>query len=121
MNTYNVNKRRDGQSFEHSYRIFALDFAAAKKQFAIDMTKDNHEKSNDIVLLCAEIDGVPLSGWYDLQASTIKKISDPDFPGAIIHDYSLSDMYLVVSQEDINEGFDRFIEDVYTWELLDNQ
>ena len=120
MNTYNVTKKRDGQSAKHDYQIYALDFAAAKKQFASDMTKDNYEKSNNFVFLWAEIDSVPLNGWYDLQASTIRTLSDPDCPGTVIHDYARSEMHLFCSQEDIDEGFEKWNEDVWTWEILDN-
>jgi len=113
MNTYNVNKKRDGQLFKHDYQIFALDFAAAKKQFASDMTKDNYEKSNDINWLSAEVDGVPVDGFYDLQASTI--VGDDES-----NDYKNSDMYLFCSQESIDDGFEKWNEDVWTWELEDN-
>jgi len=113
MNTYNVNKKRDGQLFKHDYQIFALDFAAAKKQFASDMTKDNYEKSNDINWLSAEVDGVPVDGFYDLNASIIVGNDESN-------DYKNSDMYLHCSQESIDEGFEKWNEDVHTWEILDN-
>jgi len=102
MNTYNVTKKRDGQSSKHDYQIFALDFAAAKKQFSSDMTKGNYEKSNDINWLSAEVDGVDVDGFYDMNASIG------------------SDMYLHCAQEDIDEGFEKWNEDVWTWELEDN-
>jgi len=113
MNTYNVTKKRDGQSSKHDYQIFATDFEAAKKQFSSDMTKDNYEKSNDINWLSAEGDGVPVDGFYDLQASTI--VGDDES-----NDYTKSEMHLVVSQEDIDDGFEKWNEDVWTWEILDN-
>ena len=112
MNTYNVTKKRDGQSSKHDYQIFALDFAAAKKQFASDMTKGNYEKSNDINWLSAEVDGVDVDGFYDLNASII--VGDEST------DYAESEMHLVVSQEDIDDGFEKWNEDVHTWEILDN-
>ena len=51
MKTYNIYKKRDGQSFEFWKDIYTSNFDEAKKQFAEMMTNDNWEKSNNTVWL----------------------------------------------------------------------
>lgn len=117
MNTYNIYKKRDGQSFKLWSEIYASSFDEAKKIFAHNMTKDNWEKSNDICWLTIEEDGVP-TGFYDLGQSIV--VANEETGEA---DYTHEDTELVVFclEEDIKNGFDYWNEDVYTWELRDNE
>jgi len=110
---YPIYKKRDGQSFNQVSYIYADSFDAAKKEFAKNMTNDNWEKSNNIVWLDKENDGVEQTGWYDLDASKLVSFDDEN-EGT---DYKNSKMELFCSEDAINEGFDRWNEDVYTWEL----
>ena len=103
MKNYPIYKKRDGQSFNEVAVIYADSFADAKKQFAKQMTDDNHYKSNDVVWMDQKTDGVKVSGWYD-------------FNGGRPLDDEAED-YLMVSESDILDGFDSWSEDVYTWEL----
>ncbi|HEY6143784.1 MAG TPA: hypothetical protein VIV55_10270 [Flavobacterium sp.] len=117
---YPIYKKRDGQNFKYSGFLFAESFEKAKKQFALDMTNRNWEKSNDIVWLTKEEDKVSENGWYDLSQSWFRLThpdegdeteGEPDFTDAI--------MELICSEASIQEGFDSWNEDVYTWELRD--
>jgi hypothetical protein len=93
---YPIYKKRDGQSFNEVSYIYADSFEAAKKEFALNMTKDNWEKSNNIVWLEKGKDDVDTTGWWDLNY-------DPK--------------ELFCSEESIKEGFESWSEDVYTWEI----
>ena len=108
---YPIYKKRDGQCFNYVSYIFAESFEEAKRQFAKNMTKDNWEQSNNIVWLDKEIDGVEKTGWYDLDSSVLHGNEDGEI------NYSESKMELFCSEESINEGFDSWSEDVWTWEL----
>lgn len=108
---YPIYKKRDGQCFNYVSYIFAESFEEAKRQFAKNMTKDNWEQSNNIVWLDKESDGVEKTGWYDLDSSVLHGNEE----GQI--NYSESKMELFCSEESINEGFDSWNEDVWTWEL----
>lgn len=119
MNTYNIYKKRDGQSFELWGDIYASNFDEAKKQFAKNMTNDNWEKSNDIVWLDKEEDGVDENGWFDINASVLVEKQDPTDEDYTITDYANSEMELFCSEKSIEDGFDSWNEDVYTWELRD--
>jgi len=112
---YPIFQKRDGQSFKQVSYIYSDSFDAAKKEFAKNMTNDNWEKSNNIVWLDKENDGVEQTGWYDLDASTLISL-DEESEGV---DYANSEMYLFCSEDAINEGFDTWNEDVYTWEIRD--
>jgi hypothetical protein len=109
---FNIYKKRDGQSFELKGNIYTDTFENAKKEFAENMTKDNWEKSNDIVWLSKENDGVE-SGWYDMSSSAIVYNQD----GTI--NENESELQLFCLENDIKEGFDTWSEDVYTWEIRD--
>ena len=111
---YPIYKKRDGQSFKEVSYIYADSFEAAKKEFAKNMTNDNWEKSNNIVWLDKENDGVEQTGWYDLDASLYgffeegsENEGDPNYKDGM--------MELFCSEDAINEGFDSWSEDVYTW------
>ena len=117
MNYYNIYKKRDGQLFKLVGEIYASNFSEAKKKFASNMTDCNHSLSNDIIQLSKEEDGVDVSGWYDLSGSILAETENPHDKDDTITDYKNSDMELVCSNDDINEGFDYWSEDVYTWEL----
>ena len=119
MSTYSIYKKRDGQSFEFWTDIYASNFDEAKKQFAEMMTNDNWEKSNNTVWLDKEEDGVDETGWYDLDGSVVVLKEDPEDDFYKIADYANSEMYLFCSEKEIEEGFDYWNEDVYTWELRD--
>lgn len=109
---YTIFKKRDGQSYKQVSYIYADSFDAAKKQFAKQMTDDNWNKSNDIVWLDKEREGVKISGWYDFNSGR------PDFNEETDkYDADDAENYLMVSEDAINEGFDSWNEDVYTWEL----
>ena len=111
---YPIYKKRDGQSFEQVSYIFADSFEDAKKEFAENMTKDNHNKSNNIVWLDEKQDGVPQTGWYDLDSSICVANEEDGI------DYANSKLELFCSEESIKEGFDSWTEDVYTWELRES-
>ena len=118
---YPIFKKRDGQSFNEVGTIYAASFNEAKKEFALNMTKDNWNKSNNIVWLDKEADGVDVTGWYDLDLSwfgfTHPDNGDDTEGDPIYSSDKGAIMELFCSEEAINEGFDIWIEDVYTWEL----
>ena len=73
-------------------------------------------KSNNIVWLDIENDGVEQTGWYDLDASIYGFFEEgTEKEGAPNYKYGMMD--LICSEDAINEGFDSWSEDVYTWEL----
>lgn len=111
MNYYKVEKKRDGQNWKPFNEIYASSFDEAKKQFAKDMTEDNWHKSNNIVWLNAG-HGVKVSGWYDLNSG--KVVYDEE-----TENWEATDECLLVSEEQINEGFDFWSEDVYCYRVLD--
>jgi len=115
MKTYNIYKKRDGQSFELINEIYASDFTEAKKTFAKNMTEDNHSKSNNIVLLSKDDDGVDVTGWYDFNGT----IPTFDEETETYNSAEAADC-LLVSQEDIDNGFEFWVEDVYQWVIIDN-
>ena len=119
MKTYNIYKKRDGQSFELWLYICESNFDEAKKKFAEMMTNYHWEKSNDIVWLDKEDDGVEETGWFDLNGSVLVQKEDPTNKNYTINDYANSEMDLFCSEKEIEEGFDSWNEDVYTWELRD--
>jgi hypothetical protein len=108
MKTFDIFKKRDGQGFKVESSIFASDFEEAKKIFAKNMTNDNWEKSNNIVWLKKEEDGVPATGWYDLNASILTEGEEGET------DYAASQLELFCSEESIEVGFDSWSEDCYT-------
>ena len=110
---YPIYKKRDGQSYEQVSYIYTDSFEEAKKQFAKKMTDDNWEKSNNIIWLKQKEDGVELTGWYDLNCSILHGNDEGEI------NYSESKMELFCSEEAINEGFDSWNEDVYTWKIED--
>lgn len=118
---YPIFKKRDGQHFKEVGSIYATSFAEAKKEFAQNMTKDNWEKSNGIVWLDKETDGVDVTGWYDLDCSLFGYTHPDNGDNTEGEPIYSSDrgaiMELFCSEEAINEGFDSWYEDVYTWEL----
>lgn len=114
MSTFKILKKRDGQDWKEVSDIYANDFESAKKQFAHNMTKDNHEKSNNIVFLSAD-EGAPCDGWYDFNAGT--PVFDDTKDKYVAE--TLEDV-LFCSQADIDKGFSQWNEDVYTWKLQNN-
>jgi hypothetical protein len=109
---YPIFKKRDGQHFKEVSYIYATSFDEAKKEFALNMTKDNWEKSNNIFWLNKENDGVKESGWYDFNGGSPTFNQETEQ-----YDADEAKNCLLVSEDDINEGFDTWNEDVYTWEL----
>jgi hypothetical protein len=107
-----IYKKRDGQSFERVSYIYSDSFENAKKEFAVNMTKDNYHLSNNIQWLDKDTDKVPVTGWYDLDYSSFDYDAEgnPDYTNA-------THLELICSEDAINEGFDNWSEDVYTWEL----
>lgn len=116
MNYYKVEKKRDGQNWKPFNEIYASSFEEAKKQFAKDMTQDNWNKSNNIQWV-KDTEGVKKTGWYDFNA--INRHSEPTVWNEETEKWENADDLLLVSEEQINEGFDFWSEDVYQWRLLD--
>lgn len=114
MNTYNIYKKRDGQSFKLWSDIYASNFDEAKKEFAQRMTQDNHNKSNNIQWLTKEEDGVRETGWYDFSGGVPLYNENTEK-----YDADEAEDFLFETEENINEGFDTWREDVHTWELRD--
>lgn len=111
MNYYKVEKKRDGQNWKPFNEIYASSFEEAKKQFAKDMTQDNWNKSNNIEWI-KDSEGVKKTGWYDFNAGSPIWNEETE-------KWENADDLLLVSEEQINEGFDFWSEDVYSWRLLD--
>jgi hypothetical protein len=109
---YPIYKKRDGQSFKEVGSIYAASFEEAKKEFALNMTKDNHNLSNNIQWLDKDEDGVKVTGWYDFQGGS--PLFDEETGK---YNTEESEKFLLLSEEVINDGFDSWTEDVYTWEL----
>lgn|SRR3990167_3261964 len=102
---YPIFKKRDGQDWKEVSYIYASSFDEAKKIFAQNMTKDNGEKSNNIVWLSPNDEDtkykIEEEGWYDMEDIS-RKTGQPN---------------IFVSKAAIDEGFDGWSEDVYSWEL----
>ena len=111
MNYYKVEKKRDGQNWKPFNEIYASSFAEAKKQFAKDMTEVNWHKSNNIQWV-KDTEGVKKTGWYDFNAGSPIWNEETE-------KWENADDLLLVSEEQINEGFDFWSEDVYSWRVLD--
>jgi hypothetical protein len=111
---YPIYKKRDGQSYEQVSYVYSDSFEDAKKQFAKRMTEDNHNLSNDIQWLDKETDGVNETGWYDFSGGYPTRDERTEKYEA---DEAVA--YLFCSEEAIDEGFDSWNEDVYTWEIKD--
>ena len=111
MNYYKVEKKRDGQQWKPFNEIYASSFEEAKKQFAKDMTQGNWSKSNNIQWV-RDTEGVQKTGWYDFNGGSPVWNEETE-------KYENADDLLLVSEEQINEGFDFWNEDVYSWRLLD--
>jgi hypothetical protein len=112
MKDYKIYKRRDGQGFEFFGSIYADGLKEAKKIFARRMTEDNWNQSNNIQWLDSEEDGVEETGWYDFSGGTPSYNEDTE-------KYNVEEArdFLLVSEKDIEKGFDCWREDVYTYEL----
>ena len=116
MKTFDIYIKRDGQSFKKHNYIYAETFEEAKKIFANDMTKDNFEKSNNIVWLTKENDGVE-TGFYDLDCSIV---AFNEKTGEYDYSHKNTELEIFCLDKDIQEGFEYWNEDVYTWELRNN-
>jgi hypothetical protein len=112
MKTYNIYKKRDGQSFKNVSSILADNFTEACKKFARQMTDDNWNQSNNVQWLTKEDDGVNETGWYDFGGGLPLFNEETEK-----YDADEAANFLLVSEKDINEGFSSWSEDVYTWEL----
>lgn len=112
MKTYNIYKKRDGQSFKEVSYILADNFDEACKIFAKQMTDDNHNQSNNIQWLDKDRDGVLETGWYYFDGGSPVFNEDTEK-----YDADEAADFLLASEEAINAGFDTWNEDVYTWEL----
>jgi hypothetical protein len=112
MKTYNIYKKRDGQSFKEAGDIFASNFKEAKQIFAKQMTDDNHNQSNNVQWLDKDEDGVKETGWYDFNAGSPTKFEDTQK-----YDPKEAEDFLLISEKDISKGFSRWNEDVYTWAI----
>ncbi len=119
MIIYEIYKKRDGQSFKLFGEITAPNFDMAKKKFASKLTGEDYLLFNNIIGLSKEVHGVDEDGLYDLDKSIIIEKEDPENTRYMIPDYANSDMELHCSKEAIEDGFDTWSEDVYTWELRD--
>jgi hypothetical protein len=112
LKEYPIFKKRDGQDYKEIGYIYTDTFENAKKQFAKQMTNDNHNLSNNIVWLDAEDDGVDETGWYDFNGGCPARCEETEK-----FDADEAADFLMVSKKVIDEGFDSWSEDVYTWEL----
>jgi len=112
---YPIYKKRDGQDFKEVSYIYSDSFEAAKKQFAKQMTEDNHNQSNDVQWLDKDIDGVDETGFYDFSGGSAAYDEETEK-----YDNEEAANYLMVTEAAINEGFDSWREDVYTWELRES-
>lgn len=101
---YPIYKKRDGQDWKLETTIYASSFDEAKKEFAKLMTDKNWSVSNNVVWLNPNDEDnqykIREEGWYDLDSTD--RNGNPE---------------LIKSKEDIEQGFDSFSEDVYSWEL----
>ena len=116
MKTFNIYKKRDGQSFKQVSSIYADTFEEAQKEFAHNMTKDNHNQSNNIVWLDAETDGVNVTGFYDFNGGCATFVDETEK-----YDANEAADFLFVSEEAIKAGFSSWSEDVYTWEIRETK
>ena len=112
MKTYNIYKKRDGQSFKVIGDIYASNFKQAKQIFATQMTEENWSLSNNIQWLDKEEDGVNETGWYDFNAGIPAKFEDTEK-----YDAKEAEDFLLISEKDVLKGFSRWNEDVYTWAI----
>lgn len=115
MKTYKIYKKRLGQNFQEVGEIYTDGWIKAKKQFARQMTDDNHNLSNNIQWLDRKEDGVNESGWYDFNGGTPLYNEDLEK-----YDADEAKDFLMVSEKEINKGFDFWSEDVHVWELRKN-
>lgn len=115
MKTYNIYKKRDGQDYKLVSEIHADSFENAKKEFAKNMTEGNHELSNNVQWLDKDQDGVKETGWYDFSGGSANYNEETEK-----YDADEAEDFLLVSEEVINEGFDTWNEDVYTWQLRED-
>ena len=107
---YPIYKKRDGKGFKEVGRIYSISFEDAKKEFAQNIANDL-QNTCDVVYLTKK-DGASEEGFYNLSFG--RPIYDEE---AEKYDTeSLKDSFLV-SQSAIDEGFECWSEDVYTWEL----
>lgn len=101
MKTFNIYKKRDGQSWKEVGEYFADSFEEAKKQFAkncwYDLLEGKH--GDNYVHLEPESDGVTESGIYYLNGRPNEEL-DCFFPAS-----------------NLDEGIEFFNEDVYSWEI----
>jgi hypothetical protein len=111
-----IYKKRDGQSFKEVGSIYTDNFENAKKEFAENMTKGNWEKSNDVVWLDNDADGVGVTGWYDFGGGRATFNEETEK-----YDADEAEDFLLVSDADIKEGFSSWSEDVFTWEVRNNK
>lgn len=111
MKTFNIYKKRDGQHFVQSGYIYADNFVEAQKSFAQNCANDLHKESYLCSLESKDFDKDGFgAGFYHNEGLVWNEDGDK-----IIVEESEIECFL--SQDAIDEGFDCFSEDVYTWEL----
>lgn len=104
MKTFNIYKKRDGQSFKKFGEYFCASFEDAKREFALNCWNDLLEgkHGDNYVHLAADSDGVKEDGIYYLNGQPTNEL----------------DCFFPVTN--LDTGISSFTEDVYTWEIRDN-
>lgn len=100
MKTFNIYKKRDGQSFEKIGSYNCVDFDSAKKEFAKNVFEDllNSKHGDNFI--------------YHSKHSALEGGVNYFTEEGI---YYNSELFL--SDASVSEGFESFNEDVYTWEI----
>ena len=112
MKTYTIFKKRDGQYFKSIGEIYGCsNFREAKKEFAKKMTNDNWNQSNNVQWLDKDQDGVFETGFYDFNGGLLFCEETEKY------DPNEAKDFLLVTKKDIDKGFNRWNEDVYTWAI----
>jgi len=92
MKDYQIQKKRDGQSWEDNGTIYEANFQKAKIEFAKRMTDKFREGTDNVV-------------WREGNEGT----------GFYLYDD------LIVSKSDIEAGIDFFTDDVWSFQLLNRE
>ena len=105
MKEYPIYKKRDGQSFKYESCIYSDSFKNAKKEFAKNISKS---LQNECWLTYLNEDDIKNPGFY---------VNDSlEWNNECIN-INESHLECFLTQKNIDNGFDSFNEDVYTWEL----
>lgn len=111
---YNVYKMRAGGSFKRDYQITTESYDEACIIFAHDIVEKYYSQS-DFYTYLDSTDGVEEAGYYnsEVNSEAYNEVMD-------IYDAELLKEFLVLSKEQITNGFYEWEYDVYKWEMRDN-